>query len=66
MDYGKGWEGFTNDEIIEPCQGSECEGSELQRVKVLDYTWQKPVTVSSAARCVCVCGWVVPQGWVVP
>jgi hypothetical protein len=44
MDYGKGWEGFTNDEVIEPCQGSECKGSEFQRVKVLDYKWQKPVT----------------------
>jgi hypothetical protein len=51
MDYGKGWEGFTNDEVIEPCQGSECKGSEFQRVKVLDYKWQKPVTVGSSVSC---------------
>jgi hypothetical protein len=42
MDYGKGWEGFTNDEMKEEggCQTNEC-----QPVKVLDYSWSKPVTV---------------------
>ena len=44
MDHGKGWEGFTNDEMME---GGGCEANECQPVKVLEYTWKKPVTVRS-------------------